>query len=52
MFNINALPSDAKEYFESLPLYMQVNITQSGAGMQTKQELEAYCQAIQRDSNG
>lgn len=51
MFNIEALQKDARAYFENLPLYMQVNITQSGVSMNTKEELEAYCETIQRDSS-
>lgn len=44
--NIQKLAPDAREYFESLPSYVQESLIQSGINVCGKQELEALAKNL------
>ncbi len=50
MFNKNGIPQDAQQYFNSLPLFLQESIMQTGIEFQNKQELVNFCEYVDHDN--
>ena len=50
MFNREALSSDAQQYFNSLPLFLQESIMQTGMEFKNKQELVNFCEYVDHDN--
>lgn len=50
MFNKNALPQDAQQYFSSLPMFLQESIIQTGIEFKNKQELVNFCEYVDHDN--
>jgi len=42
MFDYKNLDAQAKQYFDSLPAFLQENIMQSSVGFTSREELETY----------
>lgn len=41
--DLKKMDQNAREYFNSLPVLLQEQLTQSGVAMTTKEQLESYC---------
>ena len=41
--DLEKMDQNAREYFNSLPVLLQEQLTQSGVAMTTKEQLESYC---------
>jgi|GEM_PF-7018821 len=50
MFDKDRLPADAQQYFNSLPLFLQESIIQTGVELTTKQELVDFCEYVDHDN--
>ena len=46
MTDCSKFDSEAQEYFDTLPPYLQENIMQSNSAMCTKAQLQEYCKNI------
>lgn len=50
MFNKEKLPPDARQYFNSLPIFLQESIIQTGVDLKTKKELVDFCEYVDHDN--
>ncbi len=48
--DLEKMDQSARAYFDSLPVLLQEQLTQSGVTMTTKEQLEAYCKNILGES--
>lgn len=50
MFNKDALPPDAQQYFNSLPMFLKESIIQAGLEFKNKQDLVSFCEYVDHDN--